>query len=124
MQIKKIAGYIAAHSIPDMYYIMRKTVSALNNNIFLDFEDCLPAQPAKRQRANISAVRLMILYVFTRISVLFLGLLLFQQKIRYMHCPDAFMIAAGKLVGAQNVLWVVVVNAQQSPVFTLFRLCR
>jgi predicted nucleic-acid-binding protein len=76
---KKIAGYIAAHSIPDMYYIMRKTytegerrsillnliqvvsviavdqkriVSALSNTIFPDFEDCLQAECASSFSAD------------------------------------------------------------------------
>jgi len=81
---KKIFGYMAAHSIPDMYYIMRKTysdeerrsillnlinvvpvisvdqkriVSALSNKNFLDFEDCLQTECASSFSADYIATR-------------------------------------------------------------------
>lgn len=70
---KKVYGYIAAHSIPDLFYILRKSMtkeerkealkdicqivkvkgidsfkilSALNNENFSDFEDCLQEECA------------------------------------------------------------------------------
>ena len=78
-QEKQIDGYMAAHSVPDMFYILRKdypvssrramlkylcgllTVSAidgeklmqaLNEESFDDFEDCLQVQCAKSFQAN------------------------------------------------------------------------
>ncbi len=74
---KKIEGYIAAHSIPNMFYILRKNYSeedrraillglcqilrvegidtekicsALQNSAFSDFEDCLQAECAMQHK--------------------------------------------------------------------------
>ena len=76
---KKISGFIAAHSIPDMFYIMRKSYSegerremlldiveivpviaidqkkiseALKNTDFSDFEDCLQSECALSAAAD------------------------------------------------------------------------
>jgi predicted nucleic acid-binding protein len=81
---KKIFGYMPAHSIPDMYYIMRKTysdeerrsilpnlinvvpvisvdqkriVSALSNKNFFDFEDCLQTECASSFSADYIVTR-------------------------------------------------------------------
>ncbi len=76
---KKIQGFMAAHSIPNMFYILRKDmteedrremllnlcdifaiegidsakiVAALKNSTFKDLEDCLQSDCAKRIRAD------------------------------------------------------------------------
>ncbi len=76
---EKVKGYIAFHSIPNIYYIMRKThdkekrrellieicnlltvvsashekvVDAINREDFSDFEDCLQMQCAKEIKAD------------------------------------------------------------------------
>jgi predicted nucleic acid-binding protein len=81
---KKIFGYMAAHSIPDMYYIMRKTysdeerrsillnlinivpvisvdqkriVAALSNKNFFYFEDCLQTECASSFSADYIVTR-------------------------------------------------------------------
>ncbi len=81
---KKIQGFMAAHSIPNMFYILRKDmteedrremllnlcdifaiegidsakiVAALKNSAFKDLEDCLQSDCAKRIRADYIVTR-------------------------------------------------------------------
>lgn len=81
---KKIQGFMAAHSIPNMFYILRKDmteedrremllnlcdifaiegidsakiVAALKNSTFKDLEDCLQSDCAKRIRADYIVTR-------------------------------------------------------------------
>lgn len=81
---EKIEGYVAFHSIPNMFYIMRKThsvksrramlneicsiltvtgashkkvVDAINQEEFSDFEDCLQEQCAKEIKADYIVTR-------------------------------------------------------------------
>lgn len=105
---KQVEGYLAAHTIPNLFYIMRKDFSvaqrremlnalcrifkisgidshtilaALKNNDFEDFEDCLQMECAVETEAE---------YIITRNSVDFVN-----SKIRVME-PWEFLRKIGK----------------------------
>lgn len=94
---EKVNGYIAFHSVPNIFYIMRKThdkesrrellneicsiltvagashekiVDAINREDFPDFEDCLQVQCAKEIKADYIVTRNVNDFVHSEISVI------------------------------------------------------
>ena len=94
---REIAGYLAAHSIPNLFYILRKAyspkerrrlirnlcyifhiselnekkiISAAENEEFLDFEDCLQEECAMEAMADYIVTRNPNDYVNSRVKVI------------------------------------------------------
>lgn len=94
---EKVEGYVAFHSIPNIFYIMRKThdiesrremlnqicsiltvtgashekvVDAVNREDFSDFEDCLQVQCAKEVKADYIVTRNVNDYICSDVKVL------------------------------------------------------
>lgn len=94
---EKVEGYVAFHSIPNIFYIMRKThdigsrremlnqicsiltvtgashekvVDAVNREDFSDFEDCLQVQCAKEVKADYIVTRNVNDYIGSDVKVL------------------------------------------------------
>ncbi|HBN56731.1 MAG TPA: toxin PIN [Lachnospiraceae bacterium] len=94
---KKVYGYIAAHSIPNLFYILRKSmtkeerrealkdicqivkvegidsfkiISALDNEDFVDFEDCLQEECAAAVSADYIVTRNTKDFVLSRIPAI------------------------------------------------------
>lgn len=94
---REVTGIIAAHSIPDLFYILRKDfsqeerrallrdlccifrisdlntkkiVAALDNNKFLDFEDCLQEECAVEETADYIVTRNPNDFIGSRVKVI------------------------------------------------------
>lgn len=94
---REIMGYLAAHSIPNIFYVLRKEysqeerrkfirslceifwisglntekiMSAINNEQFLDFEDCLQEECAVEAMADYIVTRNPDDYMMSRIKVI------------------------------------------------------
>lgn len=94
---REIMGYLAAHSIPNIFYVMRKEysqeerrkflknlceifrisdlneekiISAIDNEQFLDFEDCLQEECAAAETVDYIVTRNLADYKLSRVKVI------------------------------------------------------